>query len=61
MVWDKFREETNKDKEKEREEERNHQDNFFSESSYNNNFQYCDFCGKNQRFEWDRCSICKNS
>ena len=27
-------------------EERNHQDNFYSDSSYNNNFQYCRSCGK---------------
>ena len=25
-------------------EERNHQDNFYSDSSYNNNFQYCRSC-----------------
>ena len=24
--------------------ERNHQDNFWSDSSYNNNFQYCRVC-----------------
>ena len=41
--------------------ERNHQDNFYSDSSYNNNFQYCRMCNKNQRFEFDRCSVCKNN
>ena len=41
--------------------ERNHQDNFYSESSYNNNFQYCRSCGKYQRFEWDRCCVCKSN
>ena len=42
-------------------EERNHQDNFYSKSSYNNNFQYCKFCGKHQRFEYDRCSVCHSN
>lgn len=42
-------------------EERNHQDNFYSDSSYNNNFQYCKFCGKHQRFEYDRCSVCHSN
>ena len=41
--------------------ERNHQDNFWSDSSYNNNFQYCKVCNKNQRFEYDRCSVCKSN
>ena len=41
--------------------ERNHQDNFWSDSSYNNNFQFCRMCNKNQRFEFDRCSVCKNN
>ena len=41
--------------------ERNHQDNFYSESSYNNNFQYCRSCGKYQRFEHDRCCVCKSN
>ena len=41
--------------------ERNHQDNFWSEGSYNNNFQYCRMCNKNQRFEYDRCSVCKSN
>ena len=41
--------------------ERNHQDNFLSDSSYNNNFQYCRMCNKNQRFEFDRCSVCKSN
>ena len=41
--------------------ERNHQDNFYSESSYNNNFQYCRLCGKYQRFEYDRCCVCKSN
>ena len=41
--------------------ERNHQDNFYSDSSYNNNFQYCRICNRNQRFEFDRCSVCKSN
>ena len=41
--------------------ERNHQDNFWSDSSYNNNFQYCRMSNKNQRFEFDRCSVCKSN
>ena len=42
-------------------EDRNHQDNFYSEGSYNNNFQFCTYCGKYERFEYDRCSKCKNN
>lgn len=42
-------------------EERNHQDNFYSESSYNNNFQYCRLCEKYRRFEYDRCCVCKSN
>lgn len=38
--------------------ERNHQDNFYSESAYNNNFQYCRICGRYERFEYDRCIRC---
>ena len=38
--------------------ERNHQDNFYSESVYNNNFQYCRMCGRYERFEYDRCNRC---
>ena len=49
------------DKEKGYYLERDHQDNFWSDSSYNNNFQYCKMCNKNQRFEFDRCSICKSN
>ena len=49
------------DKEKGSYWERNHQDNFWSDSSYNNNFQYCRTCNKNQRFEYDRCSVCKSN
>ena len=49
------------DKEKGSYWERNHQDNFYSDSSYNNNFQYCRMCNKNQRFEFDRCSVCKSN
>ena len=41
--------------------ERNDQDNFWCDSSYNNNFQYCRRCNKNQRFEYDRCSVCKSN
>ena len=42
-------------------EDRSHQDNFYSESSYNNSFQYCGYCGKYERFEYDRCVKCKNN
>ena len=49
------------DKEKGSYWERNNQDNFYSDSSYNNNFQYCRVCNKNQRFEYDRCSVCKSN
>ena len=49
------------DKEKGSYNERNHQDNFWSKSSYNNNFQYCRMCNKNQRFEYDRCTVCKSN
>ena len=42
-------------------EERNHQDNFYSDSSYNNNFQYCRLCEKYQRFEYDRCCVCHSN
>ena len=42
-------------------EERNHQDNFYSDSSYNNNFQSCRCCGKYQRFEYDRYCVCKSN
>ena len=49
------------DKEKGSYKERNHQDNFWSESLYNNNFQYCRMCNKNQRFEYDRCVVCKSN
>ena len=49
------------DKEKGSYWERNQQDNFWSDSSYNNNFQYCKMCNKNQRFEYDRCSVCKSN
>lgn len=41
--------------------ERNHQDNFASEGCFNNNFQYCRFCDKYVRFEYDRCCECKNN
>lgn len=40
---------------------RNHQDNFYSSSTYNNNFQFCKFCNSNQRFEYDRCTKCNNN
>ena len=42
-------------------EDRSHQDNFYSKSSYNNNFQYCTHCGKYERFEYDRCVKCKGN
>lgn len=45
----------------EKKEDRSHQDNFYSTSSYNNEFQYCRVCGKHQRFEYDRCSVCKSN
>ena len=41
--------------------ERNHHDNFYSDSSYNNNFQYCSMCDRYQRFEYDRCCVCKSN
>ena len=37
---------------------RNHQDNL---GVYNNNYQYCPHCGQNVKFEYDRCTICKNN
>ena len=40
---------------------RDHQDNFYSFGAYNNDHQYCPHCGKYVRFEYDRCSICKNN
>ena len=49
------------DKEKGSYWERNHQDNFWSDSSYNNNFLYCIMCKKYQCFEYDRCSVCKRN
>ena len=33
----------------EKNEDRNHQDNFYSEGSYNNSFQYCTYCGRYER------------
>ena len=42
-------------------EERNHQDNFYSDSSYNNNFQYCKKKKKNQRIEYDRSRVSKQN
>ena len=41
--------------------ERSHQDNFYSDSSYNNEFQYCAICGRYNRFEYDRCANCKSN
>ena len=41
--------------------ERSHQDNFYSTSSYNNEFQYCRICGCYNRFEYDRCTTCKSN
>ena len=38
--------------------ERSHQDNFYSKSSYNNEFQFCRCCGRYNRFEYDRCAVC---
>ena len=42
-------------------ENRSHQDNFYSEGSYNNSFQFCTYCGKYERFEYDRCNKCKGN
>ena len=41
--------------------ERSRQDNFYSKSSYNNEFQFCRICGKYNRFEYDRCVVCKSN
>jgi hypothetical protein len=41
--------------------ERSHQDNFYSTGSYNNEFQYCRICGCYNRFEYDRCVVCKSN
>ncbi|MGL5718835.1 MAG: hypothetical protein ACRCX2_37885 [Paraclostridium sp.] len=49
------------DKEKGSYEERNHQDNFYSNSAYNDNFQYCRRCNLYNRFEYDRCVVCKSN
>ena len=49
------------DKEKGSYDKRSHQDNFYSKSSYNNEFQFCRICGKNNRFEYDRCTVCKSN
>lgn len=47
-------------------EDRGHQDNFLvsywdGEKNNNSSYQYCSYCGKNQPFEWDRCSECHNN
>lgn len=42
-------------------EDRSHQDNFYSISAYNNEYQYCSICGRYERFEYDRCCSCKNN
>jgi hypothetical protein len=52
---------TKKEEEKGSYWERSHQDNFYSTSSYNNEFQYCRICGKYNRFEYDRCVVCKSN
>ena len=52
---------SSQEKEKGSYEERSHQDNFWSESSYNNEFQYCRCCDRYNRFEYDRCAICKSN
>ncbi|MGL5718450.1 MAG: hypothetical protein ACRCX2_35930 [Paraclostridium sp.] len=44
-----------------KEEGRSYQDNFYNKSAYNNEFQYCRFCDKHQRFEYDRCCVCNNN
>ena len=38
---------------------RSHQDNF--EVWDNGSYQYCEFCGRNKRFEYDRCEDCKSN
>ena len=38
---------------------RSHQDNF--EGWDNGSYQYCEFCGRNKRFEYDRCEDCKSN
>ena len=53
MFWDK----TN-DKENDYYNKRSHQDNF---GSQNNNHQYCPYCGRYVKFEYDRCVICKSN
>lgn len=60
-MWNIFNQEGKEEAEKGFYEIRNHQDNFYSEGAYNNNFQYCPYCGKTVRFEWDRCVICKSN
>lgn len=55
MIFDIF-----KDNSKEN-EDRSHQDNFYSISTFNGEFQYCSYCGRYERFEYDRCSNCKNN
>ena len=52
---------TQLNKEKGSYEERSHQDNFYSKSSHNNEFQFCRCCGKYNRFEYDRCVVCKGN
>jgi hypothetical protein len=52
---------TKKEEEKGSYWERSHQDNFYSTSSYNNEFQYCRICGCYNRFEYDRCVVCKSN
>lgn len=41
--------------------DRSHQDNFYSISTFNGEFQYCPYCERYERFEYDRCSNCKNN
>lgn len=53
MFWN-----TSDNKENDYYNKRDHQDNL---GVYNNNHQYCPHCGKYVRFEYDRCSICKNN
>lgn len=47
-------------------DDRSHQDNFeFSDIDGqrwdNGSYQYCEFCGRNKRFEYDRCTDCGNN
>lgn len=55
MIFDIFKDNS------EETEDRSHQDNFYSISAFNGEFQYCSICGRYERFEYDRCCICKSN